>query len=202
MIKDDVLKKIQSGTLEEIYTVYNTACSYGDLDVVKYILTSNDVPFKLDPRGEDAECDGFLHAIDNNHLNIIEFLTTSELLEQHIDIDVFDNHLFISACGDNYLDIVKFSLTSPKLTKHADIHAREDAGFFQALKNLSDEVLKYLIFDRDIQKTEYIKFYINDDNRKDIDMMFKKKKFHTNIKNSLENVILRRQDNNSLKKKI
>ena len=52
-------------------------------------------------------------------------------------------------------------LTSSELKKHANIHAKDDTGFRIACRDGHLEVIKYLIIDMNIDKTNYIEKYLN-----------------------------------------
>ena len=53
-------------------------------------------------------------------------------------------------------------LTSSELKKHANIHAKDDTGFRIACRDGHLEVIKYLIIDMNIDKTNYIETYLNE----------------------------------------
>ena len=53
-------------------------------------------------------------------------------------------------------------LTSSELKKHANIHAKDDTGFRIACRDGHLEVIKYLIIDMNIDKTNYIEKNLNE----------------------------------------
>ena len=60
-------------------------------------------------------------------------------------------------------------LTSSELKKHANIHAKDDTGFRIACRDGHLEVIKYLIIDMNIDKTNYIEKYLNKNKNKNKD---------------------------------
>ncbi len=92
------------------------------------------------------------------------------------------NSLFITACVSGQIEHVKYLLTSSDLKIHADVHTENDLGFILATKNgllehsghlvrkliketyVTDpnyeQVLKYLIIEQEIEKTDHIKAFL------------------------------------------
>jgi len=65
------------------------------------------------------------------------------------------------ALGNKDWDLLEFLLNSNELLFHADIHAISNAPFIFALSSENSEILEYLIFTLNIEKTEEIEKILN-----------------------------------------
>lgn len=66
------------------------------------------------------------------------------------------NDMFGRFCLYEDLNEIKYLLTSPNLKNRPNIHYNWDASFAQLLNDESIEILKYLIFEQNMEKTEKI----------------------------------------------
>jgi protein-arginine kinase activator protein McsA len=66
------------------------------------------------------------------------------------------NHALVKSCISGNIDQAKILLTTPEFRFHADIHCGQDSPFGQAYLYNHIELLKFFIFDMNIQKTEHI----------------------------------------------
>lgn len=72
------------------------------------------------------------------------------------------NREFITACRIGEFDTVKYLLHSDELKEHADIHTKNDYGLIRACQNKHLDIVRYFIFDINIEKTkDIIRFLIN-----------------------------------------
>lgn len=76
---------------------------------------------------------------------LVDFLLTSPLLKEHINIHFNDDYILYRACEKNKLEIVKYLLTSPKLTEHVDITADLSHGFSIACDRGFFDIVKFMI---------------------------------------------------------
>jgi hypothetical protein len=87
--------------------------------------------------------------------------TPEEIAQEEVDL------YFIRMCYSCDFEHIKYLLTSPELQRHANVHAQNDKGFANILddlleariQNCSDrttEIMQYLIFDFNIEKTKDI----------------------------------------------
>ena len=103
---------------EELNHELLKACYNGNLEIIKYLLTTPDL--KVHANIHETESDFFnneknalMYACINGHLNIVEYLLTSPNLAEHADIHHKDNegwNALMVACHYEYLDIVKYLL--------------------------------------------------------------------------------------------
>lgn len=138
------------------------ACEYGDLTIVKYLIHSPELKENIIINGNIDE--GFLGAClldDQRGFRLVEYLLTSPELKQHADINIDNGQGFIVAVNRNNLKLAKYLTSSPDLTTHINPHTKDDLAFMLIMQNalLEDknlDILNYLIFDLNIQKTEKI----------------------------------------------
>lgn len=135
------------------------ACKNGDLDKVRYVLTSPELSVHADIHAsvseESDDNDLITHlaeeplfqAAKNGHLSIVKYLLTSSELKEHsnINIDSRPDSPLLTACHHNHLPIVKYLLTSPELVEHANINHGSDNALCRAVRFERIKIIKYLL---------------------------------------------------------
>ena len=86
----------------------------------------------------------FLLACQNGHLDVAQYLLTSEELKYRADIGLCDEALFL-ACGRGRLNVVQYLLTGKDLKKNANIHTRGNGAVLEACKYGHFDIVKYLL---------------------------------------------------------
>ena len=160
MINQELKEKYKKLNQEELNDQFIDACQNDDLDIVQFLLTSPELTEHANIHAENDE--GFRSACRCSHLEVIKYLLTSPELTEHADIHAHNDEGFILACENGHLEVVKYLLTSAELTEHADIHYQDDLGFIWACYQGRLEVVQYLIIDMNIDKTNYIEKYLNE----------------------------------------
>lgn len=89
------------------------------------------------------------------------------------------------AAYKGHLNIVQYLLTSTELKKHADIHKNHDESFIWACNHNQLEIIKYFIFDRNIEKTKNIKNYLYSNSSHPANHMFKARELSDELENEL-----------------
>jgi ankyrin repeat protein len=162
---------------------FQWACSGGDLELVKYFLTSTDLKTHADISSSSNV--GFMQACKNGHLDVVKYLLTSKDLKKHVDIHARNDEIFTLTCFTGKLDVIKYLLTSPELTEHIDIHTNKDGGFLRACEGNQYNVLQYFIFDLNIERTEAIDKYLKEKPNKKVEDFFNLRNLNNELKESL-----------------
>lgn len=185
---------IEKMTSEQLYVKLSYACISGQLDVVKYLLTSRQYHFLNEQHNSDFI---FTQACMYGQLDVVEFLLVSEDIEQHANIHAQDDLGLLWSCHEGFISLLHFLLTSPKLKEHADIHANNDQCFISACINNHTNIVNYLIFDYKIDKNNSIEEKLIAKNLQHVLDIFSKR----DLQDKLQNELLFR-DKLSLKNKI
>lgn len=119
------------------------ACFIGELDKIKYLLTSPDLKMKADLKHDNYGV--FLTACLRGHMDIVRYFLTSPELKDHPKINVQKSEGLMRAAITGNLDLVKYLLTSPDLKEHANIHAQKGQVLIEACKVDNATVLQYLL---------------------------------------------------------
>ena len=175
----------------------------GNLDVIKYILTSPDLTTHaninaINSKGENA----LMIACSAGKFEVVEYLLTSHELKEHANINDKNRNSWSAlmfACQDGYLEIVKYLFSTPILAKYAsdeernnqEVNTLEIATIHENL-----DIVQYLIIDRKIKidkkRLDWLK-----EGSKEIDFyskvlkMIESRDLHNKLDSSLETDIFK-----------
>lgn len=149
-----------------------------NLDIVRYLLTSCDLPIHSDIHDRNER--PLQAAVDNDRLDIVQYLCISPELKEHSHVFDDDDSCFRHACNTNIeiakfflrtthlnldvskaltygclggnLELVRYVLTSPDLPIHANIHERKDISLFWAVSASQKDIFDYLCFSPEISE--------------------------------------------------
>ncbi len=141
-------------TEEEINSEFIKACKGGDLDLVNFLLTSDELPIKADINFNEDE--GFRGCCKNGFLEIAKFLLTDPKLKKSANIHAKLDQGLRNACENGHLNIVEYLLTSPKLQgKQANIHALNDSPLEKASFYGHIDIVKFLTSSKQLKEKSY-----------------------------------------------
>lgn len=128
--------------MTDINTEFIIACKQGNLEKVRYCLTSPEIEIHADIHHTVANFSDYAlkTACTHGFLDIVQYLLTSAELTEHANISSENNQALKAACSNGHLDIVDFLLTSP-LVNNLQI---DDETFAYASAANQLEVVKYL----------------------------------------------------------
>lgn len=125
------IKKLLINGLADIHYkndwILQEACYNGNLDLVKFLLTSEDLKEKANIHAEGDS--PLLHACKERKYDVLVFLLASEDLKEKADIHAQEDYVFELAVKNDDSDIVRFLLSSSllkdkiNLAKHVDLIA-------------------------------------------------------------------------------
>lgn len=138
---------------------FQKACEDGDIELVKYLLTSP----KLYNKAE-INCNrswALVLACAFGHLDVVSFLLTSSELKYHASIHGLDGEPLKYACINGHIDIVKYLLTSDELHEKSSIRYKYNDVINDACKYGHLDILIYLLEMKTL-KNKDIKYYPKD----------------------------------------
>ena len=106
MLTQKLKKKFQQMHKEALNQSLVEACSYGHLDIVKYLLTSPDLKDHANIHEGDDE--SLINACLNGHLEIVKYLLSSPELTEYADIHANNNGTLRLACIYNREAIINY----------------------------------------------------------------------------------------------
>jgi ankyrin repeat protein len=129
------------------------ACENGKLKVVKYLI--NTYPSFLKKRDKK-----FLHycgcvAAKWGHTKVLDYLFSLNHPDFNPEI-LKGGSLLCYACITGNLESLKYLFSKPGVMEHINIHCERDLPFKHVLGSADLNAIKYLIFDLNINKTNYI----------------------------------------------
>jgi ankyrin repeat protein len=168
---------------EEINTLFISACDSSNLEAMEFLLTNKNLKHNADIHCSDER--PFRIACRKGHLDVVKFLLASPTIKEHVDIDTCQNTGATIAVSYNQLEVLNYFLTSPDLKKHLDPHFGDDLIFKMAGNTQGYDIIHYLIFDYNIEKTEEIKQYLIEDPNQQIIKWFEQRDLHQDINTEL-----------------
>lgn len=128
------------------------ACKDGDLNLVKFLLTDNNLPLtaQLYYITNNLEyANSLMAACANGRLNVVEYLCLSDELKNKTRASNDIEAALSVAAAYGYLDIVKFFLTNNSV-EDINIHHNSNS-FISACGSGELDIVKYLMFSPDIK---------------------------------------------------
>jgi hypothetical protein len=148
---EDLLPRLNNGLL--------SACVNGNLELVKYFLTTKDLPINANINVGAGVKEPIRQACENGHIELIEYLLASPELSEHAYIDE-KGFPFIAACRKNQLPVMDFFLNN-ELTKNQINMEMIKTGIELACRNEQVEPIKYLIEKTNIRQEKDFYSFIN-----------------------------------------
>jgi hypothetical protein len=122
-------KKYSKLTKDELNGHLIESCKNGDLDAVKYLLTSPDLSMHADIFCQDYYC--LINAAWNNHVDVVKYLLTSPDLQYKANIHASEDRTFRSSLNHERKDLMMFLIH--------DMHIQKTGHIKKALKVLEPE---------------------------------------------------------------
>lgn len=148
-----VYNKYRKLSAEKINHAFIDACHDGNLNEVRYLLTSTDLKNNANIHYYDDS--GLSDACWHGHLHVAKYLLTSPELIEHANLNNHEEKncgSLLNACGAGHFEIVQYLLTSPELKEHAFINASFMPPLDAACESGHFEIVKYLLTSPDIQE--------------------------------------------------
>lgn len=153
------------------------ACKEGDLEVVRFLLTSPDLMFNADIN--ESNNDPIFTACDYENMEIVEYLLNSDELNVHADKYFALNY----CCNEDKVEILEHLLLKSNLD--IDLNKNNSQAFSIALAKNSDKVLKFFIFDLNLKRTDRIEELLNEYKRENIKSWFELREVNKELSKEL-----------------
>jgi hypothetical protein len=138
----EIFKNYSPSDIDKAFLI---ACDNGNLDQIKYLVTSKDLIIPANVHSEDDR--GLKLVCANGYLDILQYFFTSDYCKHSFSIEKCGtqslSNALTAACVNGQLAIVKYLLTSDDIKKNEEIIINE--GFCNAAKNGQLEIVKYLL---------------------------------------------------------
>jgi len=139
------------------------ACKNGQLDTLSFLLKQVKIKNEDFSYGyilKDYVEDLFSIACNYSQLQIIDYFLNSPDITKHIKLIIEQDHLEF-ACKEGKIELAKYFLDSPQYSKLFNLNANNDEIFIHAVKQNHNDIIQYLIFDKNIKKTSIIDSHLN-----------------------------------------
>jgi ankyrin repeat protein len=135
-------KNYKKLNFDEANHEFHVACIKGNLDLVKYLLTSNELENNADIHFENDECISL--ACRYGNLEVLKYLLTSPDLKSHANPHSQSSDAFRWACKNGHLNIIKYFLFDPSINDK-----------FQLQKYSYEAIIRGIYYDK-IEVVDYI----------------------------------------------
>lgn len=102
--------------IEEIYPIFNKSIEQNNMDLIKYFLESDKKDWQL-LHLIGHQTAQFIYACDKNQIKVIDFLLTSNLLENNINVHVEEDYAFKNAYKKQDKDLLNYLIFDYKIEK-------------------------------------------------------------------------------------
>jgi hypothetical protein len=126
------------------------AANSGQLNVLKYFLTSPDISPTNRLSIEYGQNKAFKQAVLNGHLNIVQYVLTSPELSEHANIHLDNDVGFDNALQHKHLDILKYFIIdlniekTPYILESLSRYPNENVDKYFEIRDLNSELNKNL----------------------------------------------------------
>lgn len=158
------------------------ACEKGSVEVLDYLLNSKEI--KLNAKIDSDAM--FYRACSKNQVNILEYLFKHPKVEQDRDFGIRSGELLQSACAYSDLNTIKFIFNYPEFKDKINIHVKDDILLETLIIDNRIDVIKYFIFDLNIEKTEDIKKLLRTTTTNEVEKMFQARELKGELKTELK----------------
>lgn len=130
--------------------------------------------------------DSFLiKSCQHNNVELVKYLISSDELHIHPSEKAQSENSLRWSCGS--MELIRYLITSEDLKKKPSIHFGNDFLFRQACYVENKEMLQFLIFECDIQKTEEMKDYLMQHPSSEADKLFHLRSLNKKLNQELRN---------------
>lgn len=130
--------------------------------------------------------DSFLiKSCQHNNVELVKYLISSDELGIHPSEKAQSENSLRWSCGS--MELIRYLITSEDLKKKPSIHFGNDFLFRQACYVENKEMLQFLIFECDIQKTEEMKDYLMQHPSSEADKLFHLRSLNKKLNKELRN---------------
>lgn len=127
----------------------------------------------------------FSRACFDGNMDAVKYFLTSPDVKEHIDIHYDNDDGLFHACNTGKFEVIKYLLTSPELKEHANIHADNDWIFSAIYAKKRTDVIRFLVFDMNIEKTKEIQRQLDYAPDVEVINMFKIRELNQQLEQSL-----------------
>lgn len=141
---------------------------------------------------------GLISAASKGHIEVIRLFFLNKDYEELINFEFRTGAIIYAASGHNQLKVLQFLLETEGVKEKYNIHMDNDCIFKLAYENFHYDVLKYLIFELNIDKTSQIESHLIKNTSRDENC---KNWFESReLKNILNKELFNHQESNHTKK--
>ena len=143
--------------------ILRNACMHGNVDAVRFMLTSE----KLTDKNYEYIDEAFKEALPN-HNDVVFFLLNSPEFQNQTKYKENNITVLLQACENSDIDFINTFLNTPELVSNTNLHAKYDALFKKLYEKEDTELLNTLVFEHNLPLTQRIEKFLTDHNEDDL----------------------------------
>lgn len=161
------LPKLKPNTDLDIDEIFIDACGKGNLNIIKYLLTSPELIQHANIHAKDNAYkiidSPILTATSHGHIEVVKYLLSSSELKEHADVHANHDEVFRLAVNNNYLSILEYLIFEYKINKTPIIE-----NFLNHKHNLNSKIIKNMFELRDVNEGLNAELPINEHSSKKV----------------------------------
>lgn len=144
----------------QINSLFHYATEVGNIKLVQYLLTSNEIPQKANIHSNDDEA--LFRATFYNHVELVKYLLTSLELNTHCNVNARYGNMLNVAKEKKHYELIKYFLSFKEITSAPHMHYTYTSLLSLACKNNNLEMVKYLLNHPEIKDKNKLIHHDND----------------------------------------
>jgi hypothetical protein len=157
------------------------ACENGHLEIIKYLLTSQELK---EHAHIDTKYSPFVAACRKNQLEVVEYFLNAPEIKDKISKKIIKDGVEI-ACRNGQVEPIKYLFEKTDLKNEENFHKFLIEIFELALEYKNLEVMRYFVFDLDMDKNNKINKSLKKHPNKEVENWFELKNMNTDLTNEL-----------------
>jgi hypothetical protein len=170
--------------IQNVYpnVVFNKACQNGNLEILKHLYTTEE----FQSQRNLTWYYGSLSALFEGQVNVINYFLNSKEFLPFIKNEKLED-IFTGACSFGHINVVEYLINLPKFIQNNSLNHACNKGMISACDQNQTNMMRYLIFNLNMEPTSETKDHLIGAGRNDILNMFKTRELNKDLNNNLSN---------------
>jgi hypothetical protein len=161
--------------------VFNVACQNGKIEILKHLFTTEEFQSQRNP----IWYYGCLSATTEGQAQVLDYFLNTTEFSQFIQNEKIDE-FFTGACSFGHISVLEYLIKLPRFIQNNSLNDACNKGLINACDNNEKAVIRYLIFNLNMNPTIETKDYLAKAGREDIKELFNLRELNKNLQLELD----------------